>query len=115
MDRYLSLAYSAADVFVIPSIQESFGQTVSESLACGTPVVGFATGGMLDMVRPGLTGQLVPVGDTAALRDAIRDMLGSPDSLKSMSEHCRRIALSEYSIEVQAAAYLKLYESLRGA
>jgi glycosyltransferase involved in cell wall biosynthesis len=115
MDRYLSLAYSAADVFVIPSIQESFGQTVSESLACGTPVIGFATGGMLDMVRPGLTGQLVPVGDTVALRDAIRSTLRDPDALKAMSEHCRRIALSEYSIEVQAAAYLKLYESLRTA
>lgn len=112
MDRYLSLAYSAADVFVIPSIQESFGQTVSESLACGTPVIGFATGGMLDMVRPGLTGQLVPVGDTAGLRDAMRSMLQNPDSLKAMSEHCRRIAISEYSMEVQAAAYFKLYESL---
>ena len=49
----LSTIYSAADVFVIPSLQESFGQTVIESLACGTPVVGFASGGIVDMVRPG--------------------------------------------------------------
>src|SRR6185369_3871237 len=52
-DRMLSTIYSAADVFVIPSLQESFGQTVIESLACGTPVVGFAAGGIPDMVRPG--------------------------------------------------------------
>ena len=39
-DRMLSLVYSAADVFVIPSLQESFGQTVTESMACGTPSSG---------------------------------------------------------------------------
>ena len=60
-DRKLSEIYSAADVFVIPSLQESFGQTVTESLACGTPVVGFNTGGIPDMVRPGITGYLAPV------------------------------------------------------
>jgi glycosyltransferase involved in cell wall biosynthesis len=112
VDRYLSLAYSAADVFVIPSVQESFGQTVSESLACGTPVVGFATGGMLDMVRPGTTGQLVPVGDTAGLRDAILNLLGQPDLLRRMSQNCRAIAVNEYSMDVQAKAYARLYESL---
>jgi glycosyltransferase involved in cell wall biosynthesis len=112
VDRYLSLAYGAADVFVIPSVQESFGQTVSESLACGTPVIGFATGGMLDMVRPGQTGQLVPVGDTAALRDAIRSMLRDPATLRAYSAECRRIAMAEYSIEAQAAGYVRLYESL---
>jgi glycosyltransferase involved in cell wall biosynthesis len=112
IDRYLSLAYSAADVFVIPSVQESFGQTVSESLACGTPVIGFATGGMLDMVRPGQTGQLVPVGDTPGLRDAIRSMLRDPDRLRGYSAHCRRIAVAEYSMEAQAAGYVRLYESL---
>src|SRR5690606_19576207 len=56
-------AYSAADVFVIPSLAEAFGQTALEAMACGTPVIGFETGGIPDMVRPGDTGLLVPVGD----------------------------------------------------
>ena len=77
-DRLLAMAYSAADVFVIPSLQESFGQTVIESMACGTPVVGFASGGIPDMVRPGHTGHLAPTGDTAALRDAIVKLLRDP-------------------------------------
>jgi glycosyltransferase involved in cell wall biosynthesis len=112
IDRYLSLAYSAADVFVIASLQESFGQTVSESLACGTPVIGFATGGMLDMVRPGETGQLVPVGDVAALREAIRSMLAIPNVREQFSARCREIAVNEYSMHAQATAYVRLYESL---
>src|SRR5213076_3217092 len=110
-DRLLAMAYSAADVFVIPSLQESFGQTVIESLACGTPVVGFASGGIPDMVRPGQTGWLAATGDTAALRDAINTALRDDATRNAMAQHCRRVAIEEYSIEVQASAYLKLYET----
>lgn len=111
-DRMLSTIYSAADVFVIPSLQESFGQTVIESLACGTPVVGFASGGIPDMVRPGLTGWLAETGNTIALRDAILSALSNDDARHAMAAHCRRIAIEEYSMEVQSRAYLTLYETL---
>ena len=111
-DRVLSMAYSAADVFVIPSLYESFGQTTIESMACGTPVVGFASGGIPDMVRPGVTGQLAPTGDTAALRDAIVRVLRAPDERAAMSENCRRIAVEEYAMEVTARQYVRLYELL---
>lgn len=111
-DRLLSTIYSAADVFVIPSLQESFGQTVSESLACGTPVVGFASGGIVDMVRPGQTGWLAATGDTRELREAIVQALSDGRKRAEMSLNCRRIATVEYSLEVQARAYSALYESL---
>jgi glycosyltransferase involved in cell wall biosynthesis len=111
-DRMLSTLYSAADVFVIPSLQESFGQTVIESLACGTPVVGFDAGGIPDMVRPGQTGWLAPVGDTAALREAIAQALRDPEKRLEMGQNCRRVAVEEYSLDVQARAYLALYETL---
>ena len=111
-DRVLSLAYSAADVYAIASLQESFGQTVTESMACGTPVAGFATGGIVDMVRPGLTGALAPTKDVPALRHAITTLLNDPTTRATMSAHCRRIVLAEYSLDVQSRAYLSLYESL---
>ena len=114
-DRLLSTAYSAADVFVIPSLQESFGQTVTESMACGTPVVAFASGGIVDMVRPGVTGWLAPTGDTAALGAAIRTALlelSDHGRARALSDNCRRIAVAEYTMEVQARAYLRLYETL---
>jgi glycosyltransferase involved in cell wall biosynthesis len=111
-DRMLSTIYSAADVFVIPSLQESFGQTVIESLACGTPVVGFASGGIVDMVRPGQTGWLAPTGDVDALRNAIETALRDRDRRRSMSPICRQVAVEEYSLDVQARAYAALYETL---
>jgi glycosyltransferase involved in cell wall biosynthesis len=111
-DRMLSTIYSAADVFVIPSLQESFGQTVIESLACGTPVVGFASGGIPDMVRPGETGWLAATGDTNALRDAIAEALSDDAKRSAMSARCRAVALNEYALDVQAGAYAKLYETL---
>lgn len=111
-DRLMSTLYSASDVFVIPSLQESFGQTVSESLACGTPVVGFASGGIVDMVRPGQTGWLAPTGDVTALSEAIETALRDDSRRLAMSPICRDIAVNEYSLDVQARAYSRLYETL---
>ena len=111
-DRVMSLAYSAADVYVIASLQESFGQTVTEAMACGTPIVGFASGGIVDMVRPGVTGELAPTRDVAALREAVRKLLSDPAKRDEMAANCRRVAVEEYSLEVQAAAYRTLYEKL---
>ena len=60
-------AYSAADVLAVPSLQDNCPNTVMESLACGTPVVGFATGGIAETIADGCTGLLAPTGDAAAL------------------------------------------------
>lgn len=111
-DRFLSAIYSAADVYVIASLQESFGQTVIESMACGTPVVGFASGGIPDMVRPGVSGELAPTGDVLSLRMAVQRVLSDEGMRLTMSENCRRIALEEYTLDVQARAYASLYASL---
>jgi glycosyltransferase involved in cell wall biosynthesis len=113
-DRLLSVVYSAADVFVIPSLQESFGQTVTESLACGTPVVGFDTGGIPDMVRPGVTGYLAKVGDVQELAAAISRVLDDPLQARIMGQNCREIAEQEYALQVQAQNYRTLYQSLLG-
>lgn len=114
-DRVLSMAYSAADLFVIPSLQESFGQTVIEAMACGTPTVGFASGGITDTVRPGETGALAPTGDVPALRAAIAGLLDDPAGRARMAERCRAIAVAEYALDVQARQYEALYGSLIGA
>ncbi len=111
-DRLLSLIYSAADVFVIPSLQENLPTTVMEAMACGTPVVGFAVGGIPDMVCPGITGLLAPPHDVAALRDAIREILRDPQQRSQMAANCRRVAVEEYALEVAGRRYAELYESV---
>jgi len=108
-ERVLAMVYSLADLFVIPSLHDNLPNTVLESTACGTPVVGFDTGGIPDMVRPGITGLLAPVGDAHALGDAIAELLQDPIMRATMSSNCRRIAVDEYSLEVQARQYLELY------
>jgi glycosyltransferase involved in cell wall biosynthesis len=114
-DRWLSLIYSAADLFVIPSLHDNLPNTVLESMACGTPVVGFDVGGIPDMVRSGTTGQLVPVGDSVALGHAITHLLSAPSVCRQMAAECRRVVEEEYSYELVARLYAALYQSVSHA
>lgn len=111
-DRLLSVVYSAADLFVLPSLQDNLANTVLEAMACGVPVVGFNAGGTPDMVRPGLTGQLVPAFEVPAFASAIIELLNAPAKRSEMAKNCRRIVLEEYPLELQAHRYSDLYKSL---
>lgn len=113
-DRLLSYAYCSADVFVAPSLQDNLPNTILESFACGTPVVGFDVGGIPDAVRPGVTGLLAKRGDGASLQCAILELLSSPEKRLEMSSNCRKIAVQEYSVELQAQRYMTLYQELLG-
>ncbi|NDC72908.1 MAG: glycosyltransferase, partial [Sphingobacteriia bacterium] len=61
--RAMQEAYVRADLYVIPSLQENFPNTILESFAAGTPVVGFAAGGIANMVVEGRNGALAPPVD----------------------------------------------------
>jgi glycosyltransferase involved in cell wall biosynthesis len=111
-DVLLSVFYSVADIFVIPSRQEAFGQTALEAMACGTPVVGFDTGGIPDMVRPDETGWLVEVGNVRALRGQIEHALRDKEKRERLGRNCREIVEEEYTLERQATQYQRLYEDL---
>lgn len=77
---------SAVDVSVLPSYQEGQSRTLVESLLCGVPVVAYAAGGIPSIVRDGVTGRLVPVGDKPALCAAIVEVLTKPDEARWMTE-----------------------------
>lgn len=111
-DERLSALYSMADIFVIPSRQDNLPNTVLESMACGTPVVGFDTGGIPDMVRPNETGWLVETENVPELRRAIRKALENDVERKRMAERCRQVVKKEYTIERQAQQYKTLYTSV---
>jgi len=111
-DGILSCIYSAADVFVVPSLQDNLPNTILESLACGVPVAGFEVGGVPDAVRPGVTGLLAKAGDVSGLRNIILELLQSEEKRAEMSANCRKVALQEYSLEAQARRYANLYREL---
>ncbi len=111
-DLLLSVFYSLADVFVIPSRQDNLPNTVLESMACGTPVVGFEVGGIPDMVRPGETGWLAEPEDVRSLREAIEASLSDDAVRRQRGERARAVVEEEYTLEVQARAYNNVYQRI---
>lgn len=110
-----AMVYSAADLFVIPSLQEGFGLTGLEALSCGTPVVGFDTGGIPDFVVHGETGLLARVGDAADLSEKLGILIDDPQAAARMGERGRQYVLAHFRQERQAEQYLRLYQELLGS
>lgn len=74
-ERLMAMAYSAADVFVIPSLEDNLPNTMLESLLCGTPVIGFQNGGIPDVVINQKTGYLCPEISVQSLTETIEKFL----------------------------------------
>lgn len=85
----LSQLYASLDLFVHTGPHETFCQAVQEALASGVPVVAPARGGPVDLVQPGVTGELYPVGDLAALRQHVAGLVASPRLRASMGVAAR--------------------------
>jgi len=111
-DEKIRSAYSAADIFLLPSLEDNLPNTILESMSCGTPVVAFDVGGLPDMVTNGVAGQLVPLSDTRKMGETIIDLIQKPDLRKLMGKEGRKIAEKEYSLNVQAGRYSDLYKEL---
>lgn len=111
-DRILALAYSAADVMVVPSRQEAFGQTASEAQACGTPVVAFDNSGLTDIVTHRKTGWLAKAFDINDLAYGISWIIEDGDRLMRLSEASRKQAVERFSEVIIAKAYHELYEQV---
>lgn len=108
----LASIYSAADLFIFPSLAESFGLVVAQSLACGTPVISYDIGGMRDLVRNKETGKMVEAGNIPEFRSAIEELLVDEDRREYMSVRCREIAIAEFSKKIQIDRYEALYNSV---
>jgi glycosyltransferase involved in cell wall biosynthesis len=105
--------FSAADVYVMPSISDNFPGVVLESLACGTPVVAFETGGIPEMIVHGVTGFIAPQRDVGALSEGIRELLSAPDPCK-MRRDCIQSVTTFFSDSQQVSGYLCVYRESMG-
>lgn len=110
-DIALKVLYSAADVMVVPSLMEAFGQTASEAMACGTPVVAFYTTGLLDIVEHKNNGYLAKAFDTADLARGIEWVLSAED-YSQLSQNARNKVLREFDGRVVAKKYIALYNQI---
>jgi FkbM family methyltransferase len=108
----LALVYSMADVTVIPSLEDNLPNVVLESLACGTPVVGFDVGGIPDMVEHQVNGYLARVGDDRGLAEGMQWVMERKKTGGKVRLKCRETALSNYNLPLQAGQYRELYEEL---
>ena len=104
-DEELAIVYSAADVTVLPSLEDNLPNNMLESLSCGTPVVAFSVGGIKETIIDGYNGYLCEVGDSVTMADNITKAIVDED----ISANCRKYAINHFRGEIQAKRYLDLY------
>lgn len=108
----LALLYSSADVMIVPSIEEVFGQTASESLACGTPVVCFDSTGLKDLVDHQKNGYRAECFSSEDLANGIVWVIENKERHQKLSVQAREKAEQEFNLLIQARRYLSLFEEL---
>ena len=110
-DVSLVTLYNAVDVMIVPSLQEAFGQTATESMSCGTPVVAFGATGLLDIVDHKLNGYLAKPFDTTDLKDGIEWVLNT-SNYEEISINARKKVLKEFDSKIVAQKYIELYNKV---
>jgi glycosyltransferase involved in cell wall biosynthesis len=112
-DARINLILSAADMFVMPSLQEGFAKTIAEALAAGTPVLAFDDTPATEIIRNGQTGWIVPHGDADALIAGIRAAAAlTPETRTAFGHAGRRDVLARHAPDVVARAHVELYAEL---
>lgn len=108
--RTLRDCYTAADVFVSPTMAENSSCTILEGMACGTTAVAYATGGIPEQIVDGETGILVPPGDRRKLLEAVSSLIASPEKVAGFGLAAHRRASEHFSLDIFMEKYLKVYQ-----
>jgi glycosyltransferase involved in cell wall biosynthesis len=111
-DLSLAIFYSSADVMVVPSIQEAFGQTALEALACATPVAAFKTTGLIDIVDHQQNGYLAEPFSPQDLAKGISWILENSERRHHLSRQAREKVEREFTLKIQADRYRQLFEKI---
>lgn len=106
---------AAADVFVLPSLDEGMPRVVLEAMSMRLPVVASAVGGVPELVRTGETGFLIPPADVGALSAAIGTVVEGLENGSEMGARARQVVMDHYSFEEGIAALATLIKSVRDA
>jgi glycosyltransferase involved in cell wall biosynthesis len=109
--NFLAQVYSAADVMLFCTLADNLPLTVMEAMAASTPVVGFSTGGVPEMIQTGRNGILVEPTNQQALNQALRQALLSVD-LEAMGQQARRDLEDNFSRTAFIERHLQIYQNL---
>jgi len=89
--------YRAADLLLLPSLEEATSISGLEAMACGLPILGSDVGGIPALVEDGVTGRLVPKGNAQAIASTLLEMIKHPDECQLMGSKGRIKAEREFS------------------
>jgi glycosyltransferase involved in cell wall biosynthesis len=112
-EEVLAKYYSAADVFLFPSLAESFGLVVIEAMACGLPVVAFNHGPIKEIVKHLETGYIARYKNLKDLERGINFFLSNKKRLEKFSLKARERVKKIFTLKKQAGNYLRLYRQLK--
>jgi glycosyltransferase involved in cell wall biosynthesis len=104
--------FFCADLFVLPSEQESFGLTALEAMNCGVPVIGADIGGLPEVIVHGETGYLFPVGDIANMSAKAVELLSDPAGHELFKARARRRAEQFFDADRIIPQYEAFYEEV---
>ncbi|MCJ8210717.1 glycosyltransferase [Mucilaginibacter sp. RS28] len=108
-EEKLAQCYAAADAFLIPSLEDNLPYTVMESLACGTPVIAFTTGGIPDMVQHKHNGYLATYRSSESFTKGMEWVLDYSDK-EQLRQQARQTVMDNFSEQVIAQKHIKLYQ-----
>ncbi|WP_083385754.1 glycosyltransferase [Methylomonas sp. LWB] len=111
-DQLLAQYYAAADVFLFPTLADSFGCVAIETMACGTPAIAFATGGVPEIIEHNKTGWLAKTGDVQGLVDGLNYAVNNPKLLAAWRTAGLQKVQERYTKELFLAAHLKIYQKV---
>jgi glycosyltransferase involved in cell wall biosynthesis len=111
-EESLALMYSAADVVIVPSRQESFSQVCLESISCGTPVVAFNYSGPRDIIVHKVNGYLATPYNTSDLALGVDWIFSELQKSNDLSLRAREVAVDKFDIKKVAQSHLKLYNKI---
>lgn len=106
----IEVPLSVADLFLLPSEQEAFGLAALEAMSSSVPVIGSSAGGLPEVVTPGETGYLLPIGDVEAMAQAGLRILSDPVLLSSMRQATRNKAVEVFNEEKVVPMYEEAYQ-----
>src|SRR5258706_9001390 len=101
----LALAFSAADIFVFSPLADNLPNTILESMACGTPVVSWAAGGIAEVVRHLETGYLADYQDVQDLIHGIQLLISDAELRSRLSIQARHLIEKEYTQKLEAKRF----------